>query len=75
VREEKSEVAFDDDVYLNSKLEKCLMRETESYFNSHTYDALCRINLYLEDQFPSMPQYVMIIIVSYNFCIYHNLNL
>jgi hypothetical protein len=51
VREERSEVALDDDVYLNSKLEKCLMRETESYFNSHTYDDLCRINLYPEDQF------------------------
>jgi hypothetical protein len=62
--EEKSEVAFNDDLDLNSKLEKFFKCETESYFNSHTYYELCRTNLNPEDQFPLMPQNVIIIIIS-----------
>jgi hypothetical protein len=51
------------------------MCEMESYFNSHTYDDICRINLDPEDQFPLMPRNVIIIIVNYNFGIWYNLNL
>jgi hypothetical protein len=55
VCEEGSEVAFDVDLDLNSKLEKFLMCETGSYFNSHTCDCLCRIKFNSEDLFPLMP--------------------
>jgi hypothetical protein len=55
VCEEGSKVAFSDDLYLNSKLEKFLMCETGSYFKSRTYDCLSRIKLDPEDLFPLMP--------------------
>jgi hypothetical protein len=47
----------------------------ETYFNSHTYDEVCRINRDPENQYPLMPQNIIIIIVNYNFGIYYNLNL
>jgi hypothetical protein len=73
VCEKRSEVALDDDLDLNSKLEKFLMCEMESYFNSHTYNGLCRINLDPEDLCPLMPCYNYYF--SYNFGIYYHLNL
>jgi hypothetical protein len=42
--EENFKLLFDDELGLNSKLEKFLMCETESYFNSHTYDDLRRLD-------------------------------